>query len=263
MQLGERDRLKAVKPIRVLFEDEDLIAVSKPIGLVVDAGDERTTDGAEDLISALEATGRKVFPYHRLDRDTSGIVLLGKSRRISRDVTKLFEEKRIRKSYLAVVEGLWPKALNKVELKIGEKDAVTTFRVLRAHSHTTSYEAPIGIDQTRMDRTWLEALPKTGRKHQIRLHCADSGHPILGDAVYGKKDGAGDSGKKSAWDNGVGHALHAYKLEFKHPRTKTMLTIVDPPESWKATWLAQMEIGVTWAKLFNAHEASLSGEDKQ
>lgn len=251
-----------MKDVRFLFEDEDIIAVSKPIGLVVDAGRERITDEVEDLVAVVSGMGRKVFPYHRLDRDTSGIVLLGKSRRHARDFTKLFEEKRIRKSYLAVVTGAWPRGLNRVDLDIGGKDSITTFRLLASSVALREDEKPVGDAKTPSEfsarnqaslpsRSWLEALPKTGRKHQIRIHCAKSGHPIMGDAVYG------------AGESGLGHALHAYQLQFKHPRTKADVLILDPPFAWRASWLKGLDFESAWTKLFSSDETVVAKEDQQ
>jgi 23S rRNA-/tRNA-specific pseudouridylate synthase len=195
---------------KILFEDPDLVAVSKPSGWVVDGG--TTIESLERALS--EQLGRKVFPFHRIDRATSGIVLFGKTRVHSAAVTKAFESKLIRKSYLAVVEGLWKPEWNKIELPIEDKPARTTYRVL-----ATSKLAP----QT----TLVEALPKTGRTHQIRIHCKSQGCPIVGDTFYNLADSRTPP---------LEQALHAYRLDFTHPGSKTLVSIVDFPEHWHFDW---------------------------
>lgn len=221
-------------PIDVLFEDDELVAVHKPVGLVVDAGRERS-DSNSDLISALTHQGLRTFAFHRLDRDTSGIVLLGKldswgkAPASAKGITQAFEEKRIRKGYLAVVRGEWPSNLNKIEKTIDEKSALTTFRRLGSNS----------------EYTVVEALPKTGRKHQIRIHCASMGHPVAGDAVYGPQV---DSERTD-----LGHALHSYSLSFKHPKTNEAISIRCEPKAWRESWLRGFtddEYKKIWATIF-------------
>lgn len=208
----------------VVFEDSYLLAVNKPAGLKVHGEDCETT--LESLVAKTQ--GRRAILLHRLDRGTTGLVLFAKRKEAAGPMSRAFEEKRIRKSYWAVVKGRWPKGLTKVESFIerdpedprrqlsrvsgGGRKAVTTFRVLAAS----------------VEKTWLEVIPKTGRTHQIRVHCASQGHPILGDGLYGEGDG-----KNS------GLALHAERLLFRHPMTDEELDLHAPlPEVWQTDWLA-------------------------
>lgn len=191
----------------ILWEDADLLAVNKPSGLLVDSGGR-----GDDLVTR---TG--CFAFHRLDRETSGIVLLGRSRRYAREITALFEEKRIRKAYLAVVRGEWRDS--RVDLAIEDRPAVTTFRRLALGS----FEGEAA--------SLIEALPKTGRTHQIRIHAAHVGHPILGDAKYGVADGA----------RAAGHALHAHRLDFRHPASGETISVRSVPSEWLSTWLKDFE----------------------
>jgi 23S rRNA pseudouridine955/2504/2580 synthase len=193
---------------KVLFEDENLIAVSKPCGWVVDSD-----DPADSLTLAVaKQTGKKVFPFHRIDRATSGIVLFGKTRVHAAAITQAFEKKTIRKAYLAVVEGEWRNDLNKVDLEIEGKPALTTFRILaKAES-----------------RTLIEALPKTGRTHQIRIHCASQGHSIVGDTFYDRNQSRIPPKEQ---------ALHAYRLGFVHPGSREAVSLLDIPENWRETYL--------------------------
>jgi len=192
--------------LQTLWEDADFLAVSKPAGLLVDSGGR-----GDDVV-----TRTKCFAFHRLDRETSGIVLLGKSRRYAREVTALFEEKRIRKAYLACVRGEWRDS--RVELPIEGRDAVTTFRRLALGT--------FGGDIASL----IEALPKTGRTHQIRIHAAHVGHPILGDLKYGVN-------REPEVAAIQGHALHAHRLDFRHPANGETISIRSKPREWLETWL--------------------------
>ena len=215
--------------LKTIFEDDCILAVMKPAGLKVHGQEGEPT--LETLVE--ESQGRRLVLMHRLDRDTTGIVLFAKRRDVAGALSRAFEQKKIRKTYWAVVEGLWPKRVNKIESYLerdpndprkqrmrvdeapGARRALTTFRVLG----------------TCPEKTWLEVMPKTGRTHQIRVHCASQGHPVLGDRLYGQTLGAQS-----------GLALHAYRLMFRHPLTAVEMDLVaEPPENWERDWLLGFE----------------------
>lgn len=222
--------------IRVVYEDDWLLVVSKPAGLPVHASPGQKGD---DLESRLRRErGRSFVLFHRLDMDTTGLVVLGKRAEINRAMTEAFEKKRIRKAYLAAVEGRWRPEWNRVETFIDRdangrwinrenppgKKSITTFRLLKASD----------------EKSWIEAILKTGRTHQVRLHCLAKGCPILGDRVYGHVH----SGLPP-------QALHAYRMDFQHPITGERLQLVDPPpEYWKSEWLNGLETEAVMARLF-------------
>lgn len=224
----------SIDDIQVVFEDDWLLAVNKPAGLVVHGA----RDG-HDLETLLRKKwSRNLVLFHRLDQDTTGIVLLGKRADINRTMTEAFEQKKIRKCYMAVVEGRWASDWNRVETYIDRdesgglvnraslpgKKSLTTFRVLRATD----------------EKSWIEAIPKTGRTHQIRLHCLEKGRPILGDRVYGRASGMGDSAAGSG--TLPPQALHAYRVDFTHPATKEPIKLLaPPPEYWATTWLKGLD----------------------
>lgn len=235
----------------VLWEDDDLLVVEKPVGWLVDAG-----AGDTDLVSWVRARGRaceQAFAFHRLDRGTSGVVLLGKTRKYAKPITEAFEAKRIRKAYLAVVHGEWPTSLNRVETPIEDRPSVTTFRRLAVGSVGG---APASL---------IECLPKTGRTHQIRIHCASAGYPILGDDRYGTgvaggRGLAGGPGPASASgpagravgqaaSSALGHALHAYRLDFRHPADGRTVAIRCAPDDWRVTWLKDFDIEKLWSQI--------------
>jgi len=206
-------------PLNIVFEDPDLLAIDKPRGLLVE-GDERSLE-----IQVKGYAGARARALHRLDRDTTGVVLFAKNSKWNRALSELFEKKRIRKEYWAIVSGNWNKSINKVDTRISPREngrwensksdgkaAVTTFRVL-GKTGTLS---------------WVQALPKTGRTHQIRLHCLAVGCPIVGDRFYSD-------------DTSNPLLLHARSLSFPHPNGGGEIRLEsEPPADWKE-WLAVFE----------------------
>jgi tRNA pseudouridine32 synthase/23S rRNA pseudouridine746 synthase/23S rRNA pseudouridine1911/1915/1917 synthase len=172
---------------RVLYRDRLMLIIDKPAGIPVHAG----PGGGKNLEALFEAL-RFGLPSppglaHRLDRDTSGCLVLGRHPKGLRRLARLFSENRVEKIYWAVVEGAPEKPSGRIELRLAKhstkkggwrmvvdetagKPAITTYRTLGSAN---------GL-------TWLELRPKTGRTHQIRVHCAEIGCPVLGDPVYGK-----------------------------------------------------------------------------
>lgn len=206
-------------PPEVLFEDADLIAVNKPAGLVSQA----TLDPRRlHLVSWIEKhLGIKASLQHRLDKDTSGVIILGKTKRVNGPLTDLFREHQMQKTYWALakpksddtredfqvdnhvapVRDAKKKLLRMVEVKSGGWRATTDFRLLNRNA--------------KFD--WIEARPLTGRTHQIRIHLAGLKRPIWGDFLYGGKT-----------DQFPRLMLHARELKMLHPITKQELRIEAP-----------------------------------
>ncbi len=204
--------------MKILFEDDDFLVLDKPHGVLVEG-----VKGGEQTLTdfAIAHSGERTRAAHRLDRDTTGVVLFAKNSKWNRELAEIFEKKRIRKEYWAIVRGKWNRSINKVETMIRRtengrwenskengKVSTTTFRVM-------------GSDE---QYSWVQALPKTGRTHQIRLHCLEACGPIVGDRFY-----SDDS------ENPL--LLHARSLSFAHPGGRGDLRFEsDPPEYWKK-WL--------------------------
>ncbi|MDG2167304.1 MAG: RluA family pseudouridine synthase [Opitutales bacterium] len=205
--------------MKIVFEDADLLAVDKPRGILVE-GDEHSLE-----VQVRDYAGVRSRALHRLDRDTTGVVLFAKNSKWNRALAELFEKKRIRKEYWAIVRGSWNKSINKIDTCINRKDsgrwensksegkaALTTFRVLGRTS----------------DFSWVQALPKTGRTHQIRLHCLAAGCPIVGDRFYSD-------------DKCNPLLLHAKSLSFPHPNGGGELRMQsEASEDW-SEWLSVFE----------------------
>lgn len=223
----------------VIYEDEWLIVINKPVGLSSETQN-AGSPSLEKLVS--ERLGTAVTLFHRLDKDTTGLIVLGKKRSINKAMSDAFEHKRLRKSYLAVVHGRWEKSWNRVETQIdrgpdgkmrnqteGGKKSLTTFRVFSSTD----------------EKSWIEAIPKTGRTHQIRLHCLAQGCPILGDRIYGLE--------KDRDPSLPPQALHAYRLDFMHPATTKPMTLrAPPPDYWQAIWLQGLKTETLLKRLFES-----------
>jgi 23S rRNA pseudouridine1911/1915/1917 synthase len=226
-------------PFDILFEDRDLIVLDKPVGLVVHPAP-GNMDGT--LVNALLAhcgpgftgIGAEKRPgiVHRLDKDTSGVMVVAKTQLANDALTAAFAARDLDRAYQALVWGLPAAAVGEIEGDIGRdkrdrkrmavvghggKYALTRYRVLRAWGTSVSL---------------LECRLATGRTHQIRVHLAHAGHPVVGDPVYLRRiPGAAKSVAASA--RGLlldfpRQALHAARLGFKHPRTGEMLSFETP-----------------------------------
>ncbi len=213
----------------ILFEDDDIVIVNKPYGIPTHA----TLDPDRDfLVAGLKRffkTRDGKVPYiglhHRLDKDTSGVVLFTKRTSANKGISEVFEKRQIEKTYIAAV---FSKNLKKekwtVENYLARKENA---RVMEAVSKDKGDHAITHIEVLKKGskHSLLTVRPVTGRTHQIRIHLLDSGAPILGDIMY-FKDGS------ELYDRLF---LHAYKLRIRHPSTKFMLEVEAPlPKEFEA-----------------------------
>jgi len=205
-------------PLNIVFENEDLIVVNKPAGMVVHpaAGHSSGT-----LVNAMlgydpdiEGIGGEERPgvVHRLDKETSGLILLAKNERAHRWLQDQFRLRKVEKTYLALVDGKPPTHSGRVEAYIGRDPSHRKRMAIVPESRGRESISEYRTVESFRNHTLLEFHPLTGRTHQIRLHCAFLGCPIVGDAVYGRK-------KPSIEINR--HFLHAYRLKIVLPGEKT------------------------------------------
>lgn len=224
-------KLKPEKlPLNVIYEDTDIIIINKEKGMVVHPGN-GNPDGTlanaimERCKDSLSGIGGEIRPgiVHRIDKDTSGIIIVAKNDKSHIDISNQIKEHKTTKTYIALVRGIVKENEASIDMPIGRskkdrkkmavdkdgKKAVTHFKVLKRYS----------------DCTLLEIVIETGRTHQIRVHLSEIGYPIIGDYTY-------SNGKNRF--NIEGQMLHAYKIKFMHPTTKKEVEFVaDLPKYFK------------------------------
>ena len=224
-------------PLHILYEDDDLVAIDKPAGMVVHAGAGVHTGTVVNALlhrfETLSKVGGELRPgiVHRLDRFTSGVLLAAKNDAAHRALAGQFSGRRVEKVYLALVHGTVKPETGRIERPIARdpvrrtrmtarlaegRAAWTEFRVLRRFAKFTLLEAHIG----------------TGRTHQIRVHLASIGHPVAGDTLYGapaKVEGRPPLGR---------YFLHAHRIRFRQPSTQAEIAVESPLAPELQEWMA-------------------------
>jgi 23S rRNA pseudouridine955/2504/2580 synthase len=209
----------------ILFEDDHLLAIDKPAGVAVHGGS-GVSFGVIEQLRRARPQAKFLELVHRLDRDTSGILLIAKRRSALVHLQAQFKARETGKTYLALVKGVWPAKLKVIDLPLhkylvngGEDDGERRVKVVAKddpdgmRSITLVKVAKLYTLPTGEPASLLEVTIKTGRTHQIRVHLAHHGHPIIGDDKYGDFDlnkVAAKVGMKRMY-------LHAWKLAFQHP----------------------------------------------
>lgn len=241
---GKDDREDIVEEtppvLEILYQDEYLVAVNKPSGLFVHRSfmDRHEKYFALQLVRDL--VGKYVYPLHRLDRPTSGVLLFGLTKDIARKMGEAFTEKTIQKTYAAVTrghltdEGRVDYPLKEKLDKLGDKNvsqdkpaqsAVTDYQSI----DTATLAIPLGKYPS-IRYSLIKLLPRTGRRHQLRRHLAHLRHPIIGDINYGDNK---QNPFFAEHFNIKRLMLHACSLKFKHPETgETVLIKADLGEDW-------------------------------
>ncbi|PMR69235.1 pseudouridine synthase [Halomonas heilongjiangensis] len=179
-------------PLTILHQDDHLVVVHKPAGLLVHRTALARGERAFLLQRLRDQLGRRVYPVHRLDRPTSGIMVFALSPEIATPLAEAFAERRVAKRYLAVVRGLGPEH-EWLDYPLREEDGsrpkaeMPALAALTEVRRLDSVELPVQVDRYPRSRySLMEARPRTGRRHQIRRHLSHRGYPIIGDAKHGK-----------------------------------------------------------------------------
>ncbi len=218
-------------PLDIVYEDEDLLVVNKASGMVVHPA---PGNYSSTLVNAL--IGRKKLSQkekfrpgivHRIDKDTSGLLVVAKNDEMHEQLSEAIKEKKVKRVYEALVEGIIPHETGTIDAPIGRdpdhrqrmkvtdqnsKNAITHFRVLKRYKKS--------------NMTLIECYLDTGRTHQIRVHMNYIGYPIYNDPVYGRRKKTTD----------FGQYLHAKRIEFDHPRTKKHILVeADLPKEFQKT----------------------------
>ena len=210
-------------PLHIVYEDDDLLVVDKTAGMVVHPGPGHSRGTLVAAVLAhcpdLAGVGGELRPgiVHRLDKDTSGLILVAKNDASHRYLQSQFKEREVQKGYLALVAAHLPTMQGRIEAPIGRdprhrqrmavvtngREAVTEYRVLTVYA----------------GYTLVEVAPKTGRTHQIRVHFAWLGHPLAGDRVYGRRPSSELHSR---------HFLHAHRLRFRLPSNQCHIEFESP-----------------------------------
>jgi 23S rRNA pseudouridine1911/1915/1917 synthase len=205
----------------IIYEDEALLVVNKPAGLLVipsPKGETNTLgslvnrmllDRAAALAPPVTAAGgnppaTQAWPCHRIDRETSGIMVYAKGKAMQKKVMELFHRRAVKKVYLALVNGCPGKAAGSIRTPLEGQEAITHYQLLGGNERFAA----------------VRAMPETGRTNQIRIHFARMGHPLLGDAKFGIRKEFKQPFKRTA--------LHAWRLDLVHPASGLPLSFVAP-----------------------------------
>jgi 23S rRNA pseudouridine955/2504/2580 synthase len=230
----------------VLHEDEHLLAVDKPAGVAVHGGS-GVSFGVIEQLRRARPQARFLELVHRLDKETSGVLLLAKKRSALTALQDQFRARGTDKTYLALVLGDWPAQKKVIDVALHKYLDAAGERRVRAVDADDEDEGRRSITLVKVRRrferfTLLEVTIKTGRTHQIRVHLAHEGHPIVGDAKYG------DFAQNKALSKGAGHEaakfgrmfLHAWHLAVDHPATGERLAFTAPLPAECETFLEQL-----------------------
>ncbi|MGD1155200.1 MAG: RluA family pseudouridine synthase [Terriglobia bacterium] len=244
---AERQELRATPedlPLAIVYEDADLLVVNKAAGMVVHVGggvkSGTLVNALLHHVARLSGVGGELRPgiVHRLDKMTSGLVIVAKNDAAHRHLSEQFKSREVHKIYVALVHGrvandrgqisrpVGRDPLRRTRMKAGgiaARQALTRYQVLRRFAHFTL----------------VEAEPETGRTHQIRVHLASTGHPVVGDVTYGAPGKLRIGGTEEATLPRT--FLHSAKLAFKHPRTDQSLRFEEPLPEELTAFLHQIE----------------------
>ena len=222
-------------PLSVVYEDEDIVVIDKPAGMVVHPAPGHRLDTVANALLArlpnIEGVGDEQRPgiVHRLDMDTSGLMVAAKNRRAHRHISAQIKDRSVRKGYLALAKGSVdpPEGVIRAQIGRDRRNRKRMAVVETGREAETSYRA-VGLVP---GYSLLEVFPRTGRTHQIRVHLSALGHPLVGDVLYGGRDPRLSR-----------HFLHAHVLGFGLPATGEYVEFSSPlPEDLKAV-LSELNI---------------------
>ncbi len=240
-------------PLEIIYEDDDLAVINKPARMMVHAGSGATDDARNrgTLVNALlhhfgklSAIGGELRPgiVHRLDRATSGLILVAKNDEAHRKLATQFSGRLVKKTYVALVHGWMKQDRGTISSSISRDRVRRTRMTTRrqgGREAITHYTVQRRIDSKFGKFTLLELRIDTGRTHQIRVHLASLGHPVVGDTLYGApRELRARNGEAASLSRNF---LHAVALQFHHPRTGTALSLSSPLPEELSQFLSRVQ----------------------
>ncbi|MBF0785272.1 23S rRNA pseudouridine(955/2504/2580) synthase RluC [Muribacter muris] len=208
---------------QILYEDEVMLIINKPSGIAVHGGS-GLSFGVIEALRALRPQARFLELVHRIDRDTSGILLVAKKRSALRHLHEQLREKGVQKDYLALVRGQWQSHCKVIKAPLLKNELSSGERIVRVSEEGKASETRFSIEERYTIATLVKASPVTGRTHQIRVHTQYAGHPIALDDKYGER--AFDAKMQQLGLNRL--FLHAYSIRFTHPKTAEEMVVTAP-----------------------------------
>ncbi len=220
---NNQDKLLDFIKNAVLYEDKDLIVLNKPSGMAVHGGS-GISFGVIEMMRILYTKERRIELVHRLDRETSGCLIIAKKTSILRALHQYMREDQLDKRYLTLVKGHWQDKRREVIFPLKKGVNRSGERYVYVHAEGKPSRTDFYVQQKFVPATLLEARLLTGRTHQIRVHTAHAGMPIVGDEKYGDKNF-----NQSMQAYGLHRLfLHARFIKFMHPATKKLVTVTAP-----------------------------------
>ena len=231
----EEDILPVKMDLDIVYEDDYLMVLNKPSGLVVHPGNgnynNTLVNGLMYYTKNLSNIGGEIRPgiVHRIDKDTSGLILVAKTNGVHEILADDFKNKRIKREYIALLDGVFKSASATIDAPIGrDKQNREKMAVVEDGKHAVTHMKVL----KRYDKyTLVSCILETGRTHQIRVHMAYIGYPVHNDPVYSKKDATS-----------FGQFLHSYKMNFIHPITKKEMEFVCPLPGYFQEFLDNLEM---------------------
>lgn len=220
---------------KILYEDKEILVISKPSGMVVNRAQsvvgETVEDWAEGRVPRVARVSQvpRAGIVHRLDKETSGVLLIAKTSEVFRELQRQFKDREVEKTYIALVHGRVAPVEGVIKAPLGRlpwnrerfgilaggREAETAYKVVRSMGYV--------VKDGKEEFSLVEFYPKTGRTHQIRVHAKSIGHPVVGDTFYAGRKTARNDRK---WCPRL--ALHAAKITFTHPETGKRMTVEAP-----------------------------------
>ncbi|WP_386689727.1 23S rRNA pseudouridine(955/2504/2580) synthase RluC [Lonepinella sp. MS14437] len=208
---------------QIIFEDDCLLVINKPSGIAVHGGS-GLSFGVIEGLRALRPDARFLELVHRIDRDTSGILLVAKKRSTLRSLHEQLRNKIVQKEYLALVRGQWQSHVKTIQAPLLKNELASGERIVKVSEQGKPSETHFSIEERYNNATLVKASPITGRTHQIRVHTLYAGHPIALDDKYG--DQKFDQEMTALGLDRL--FLHAFSIRFEHPKTGETLRLNAP-----------------------------------